>query len=364
MKDQNSLLLENFDFELPSECIALEPVVPRDASRMLKVDGDGLFRDQSFKDLPDFLRAGDALVFNDSRVIPAALQGLRTRSGNKASIHVNLHKRLSEHEWLAFAKPFKRLVEGDVIEFGQNGGACSQQSLNARVHSIIGQGEVLLNFEKSGVALDEAISAVGTMPLPPYIASRRAVRPEDRDAYQTIYSAHDGSVAAPTAGLHFSDEMMKRIEALGVLMLNVTLHVGAGTFLPVKCDAIEDHKMHAEWGEVSNEVAHQIKNVKANGGRVFAVGTTSLRLLESSALKDGVVSAFSGETDIFITPGFKFNVVDHLLTNFHLPKSTLFMLVAAFSGLEVMQRAYAHAIKEKYRFYSYGDACLLSRVPR
>ena len=362
MDDLELLGLDAFDFDLPEDRIALAPAQPRESARLLQVGpGPGL-RDGQFSDLLDILCDGDALVVNDSRVIRASLKGARSRGDTTAAIQINLHKRLSDHEWLAFAKPAKRLAVGDVIVFGGEGGICFAESLQATVAELKGQGEVLLGFEKSGAALDEAIDLHGEMPLPPYISSRREPREADKVDYQTIYSRQDGSVAAPTAGLHFSNDMLEALKAKGVKVIHVTLHVGAGTFLPVKCERISEHKMHAEWGEVSQQAADQINEVKNSGGRVFAVGTTSLRLLETAARASKRVQPFCGETDIFITPGFQFHAADCLLTNFHLPKSTLFMLVCAFAGLPEMQRAYAHAIDAGYRFYSYGDACLLSRA--
>lgn len=354
--------IDAFDFHLPEERIALEPVSPRDASRMLHVGKDGLLHDDLIKSLTNYFKEGDALVLNDSRVIPARLTGVRRRNETEASIQVNLHKKINDHEWLAFAKPAKRLQAGDVIVFGQSANVCFQGALAAKIAEVRGGGEFLLSFELSGVALQRGIDEIGEMPLPPYIVGKRAVTSRDKETYQTIYSSHEGSVAAPTAGLHFSDNLFEKLNRKGVQLLYVTLHVGAGTFLPVKSDNIDQHKMHSEWGEVSDDVVSKICSIKANGGRVCAVGTTSLRLLETAALKTGTMAAYCGDTDIFIKPGFEFQVVDRLLTNFHLPRSTLFMLVSAFSGLDVMQRAYAHAIDQNYRFYSYGDACLLERT--
>ncbi len=348
-----------FDFALPEERIALRPVSPRDAARMLVVPaGDTPFEDKSVRDLPDFLRAGDALVFNDTRVIPAALQGVRRRGDLEAHIAVTLIERLGPAHWRALARPAKRLQDGDRLHFGHGGGACMLGALDATVTGRGEAGEVDIDFDLAGPDLDAAIAAVGEMPLPPYIAGRRSVEVADRTDYQTIYAANDGAVAAPTAGLHFTPELMAALEARGIARHFVTLHVGAGTFLPVKVEDTSAHKMHAETGEVSTATAAALNAVRAQGGRVVAVGTTSLRLLESAA-RGGSIEAFHGPTDIFITPGYRFGAVDVLMTNFHLPRSTLFMLVAAFAGLERMQAAYAHAIASGYRFYSYGDASLL-----
>ena len=352
--------LSDFDFELPEELIALKPLAERDQSRLLCVDQAGQFADRAFKDVLDFFDPGDVLVLNDSRVLPAALTGVRRRGEFAAQVHFNLHKRLSAHEWLAFAKPFKRLREGDLLQFGRQGGACQMGGLAARVTALGEGGEVRLAFDVSGVVLDEQLQLVGDMPLPPYIAGRRPADEQDKVSYQTVYAQEEGSVAAPTAGLHFTNALLDALREKGVSVQFVTLHVGAGTFLPVKVDDIERHKMHAEWGVVSQDCVAAIKQAKGQGHKVTAVGTTSLRLLESAA-QDGALKAWQGETDIFIRPGFPFHVVDRLITNFHLPKSTLFMLVAAFSGLQVMQEAYAHAIKERYRFFSYGDACFLEK---
>ena len=353
--------LKDFDFQLPEELIALTPLETRDESRLLTVRADGQLLDQRFKDILGLFEPGDVLVLNDSRVLPAALSGLRRRGEFEAKVHFNLHKRLSDHEWLAFAKPFKRLAEGDRVRFGVQTQSCMMEALEATVTEVRGGGEVKLSFDVSGRVLDEGLAIVGDMPLPPYIAGRRAPDERDKIAYQTVYANEQGSVAAPTAGLHFTKELLGLLRARGVDVQFLTLHVGAGTFLPVKVEAIDTHKMHGEWGEVSAEVVTAIHTAKANGRRVTAVGTTSLRLLESAAHATGVLQSWQGETDIFIRPGFQFHVVDRLITNFHLPKSTLFMLVAAFSGLSVMQRAYSHAIKERYRFYSYGDACFLEK---
>jgi S-adenosylmethionine:tRNA ribosyltransferase-isomerase len=358
-----------FDFDLPDDRIALEPISPRDASRLLvvrppspspRLRGEGtMFEDRHVRDLPALLRAGDALVFNDTRVIRAALKGERLRGGNRAVVAFNLHKRLDESRWLAFARPSKRLAIGDRIRFGHEGRVCLLGVLDATVSTIGEAGEVELSFNLHGAYLDEAIEALGDPPLPPYIAGKRAVEPEDAERYQTIYARREGAVAAPTAGLHVTERLLAALDARRISRHFITLHVGAGTFLPVKANDTRDHRMHAEWGEISPETADALNGVRAAGGRLVAVGTTALRLLETAASEAGAIRPFAGETRLFITPGYRFKAVDLLLTNFHLPRSTLFMLVAAFSGLEVMQRAYAHAIRSGYRFYSYGDACLL-----
>ena len=353
-----------FDFELPEERIALHPASPRDSARMLVVPAGEAFEDRGVRDLPGLLRAGDALVFNDTRVIPAALEGVRRRGDLSANVAVTLIERLGADRWRALARPAKRLQEGDRLHFGHDGSMCLTGALDATVEARGDAGELDIAFDLSGPDLDAAVAAVGQMPLPPYIAGKRGVEDADRTDYQTMYAAHDGAVAAPTAGLHFTPELMAALDARGIERHFVTLHVGPGTFLPVKAEDTADHKMHFETGEVSAETAAALNAVRARGGRIVAVGTTSLRLLETAA-RDGEIGAFSGATDIFITPGYKFRAVDILMTNFHLPRSTLFMLVAAFAGLERMQAAYRHAIDAGYRFYSYGDASLLfpARAP-
>ncbi len=357
--------VDAFDFELPEHLIALRPADPRGASRLLCVDPDRepAISDAMFEDLPGLLRKGDALVFNDTRVIPARLTGRRVGRGTGTpKIEVTLHKRLDGHRWAAFAKPARKLEAGDRIEFAGPTNTCFATDLNTNVAEKRDGGELVLAFDYSGAVLDESVAAHGIMPLPPYIASRRTPDIRDEEDYQTVYAAHDGAVAAPTAGLHFTDAMLERIRAAGVTTCNVTLHVGAGTFLPVKADHLADHRMHAEWGEVSGDVARHLNDVREAGGRIVAVGTTSLRLLESCLDADGAFNAFSGDTDIFIHPGKTIRSADLLITNFHLPRSTLFMLVCAFCGTGLMQDAYARAIDNSYRFYSYGDACLLKRL--
>ena len=433
-----------FDFDLPESAIALEPASPRDAARLLVVrpspsprlrgEGRGEGRQQPpeqasashpriksgasssplpieewgegtalddhlVRDLPALLRPGDALVFNDTRVIRAALQGERLRGEARSRVAFNLHKRIDESRWRAFARPAKRLAVGDRIRFGNEGRVCLLGNLDATVATIGEAGEVELSFSLHGAYLDEAIAALGDPPLPPYIAAKRDLAPEDAERYQTIFARSEGAVAAPTAGLHFTPELMAALSARAISSHYVTLHVGAGTFLPVKAEDTSEHRMHAEWGEVSAETAAALNAARAAGGRIVAVGTTALRLLETAAVVvpspragegqgggerrtsaggitptpnpspqgggesqqggGATIRPFAGETALFITPGYRFTAVDLLMTNFHLPRSTLFMLVAAFSGLETMRAAYAHAIKTGYRFYSFGDACLL-----
>ena len=351
-----------FDFELPPERIALRPAEPRDSARMLVVRPDEL-QDRLIRDLPDYLRPGDALVVNDTRVIPARLEGIRARGENIARIEVTLIRRENSHQWRALAKPAKRLQPGDRIRFGEasESMACLLASLDADVLERE-EGEVLLSFHLDGAALDEAIDRLGHMPLPPYIAARRGDDERDNADYQTMFARESGAVAAPTAGLHFTPALTAAIEAKGVTLHRGTLHVGAGTFLPVKADDTDAHVMHSEWGSVGAETATALNLVREKGGRVIAVGTTALRILESAADADKKIRAFSGDTSIFITPGYAFRAVDALVTNFHLPRSTLFMLVSAFCGLDMMKRAYAHAIAANYRFYSYGDGSLLFRA--
>lgn len=350
-----------FDFDLPEDRIALHPVSPRDSAKMLVVGEDGSLADRVVTDLEHILEPGDVLVVNDTRVIPAELKGLRHRGEFVASVSFNLHKRINGNSWLAFARPAKRLKVGDRVVFGDTSDVCMLDELIATVEEVE-EGQVCLSFDFTDAVLDEAIKARGAMPLPPYIGAKRGLEERDKTDYQTVYAQHDGAVAAPTAGLHFTPELLQRLADKGVTVEHVTLHVGAGTFLPMKADDTVDHKMHAEWGVVSPEVVERINAAKATGGRIIAVGTTSLRLLESAARNTGTLEPFADETDIFITPGFDFRVVDVLMTNFHLPRSTLFMLVSAFCGLETMHKAYKHAIDIRYRFYSYGDSSLLFRA--
>lgn len=335
-----------FDFDLPPELIALRPARPRDAARMLEVRGEAPFADRTVRDLPSLLRAGDVLVFNDTRVIPAQLEGRR----GEARIGATLHKRVDLRRWQAFVRNAKRLREGDRIAFGGGVEAVAEARHADGSFTLAFAGE-----EPVEVLLERA----GRMPLPPYIAQRRETDAQDRVDYQTMFAARDGAVAAPTAALHFTPELIAALDSAGVGRETLTLHVGAGTFLPVKADDTVDHAMHAEWGRIEAKVAERLNAARAAGGRVIAVGTTSLRLLESAAGEDGVIRPFAGDTSIFITPGYAFRAIDGLMTNFHLPKSTLFMLVSALIGRERMQAAYAHAIAERYRFYSYGDSSLL-----
>ncbi len=355
--------LADFDFHLPDERIALRPASPRDSARLLLVQPGAPLEDLHVRDLPELLRAGDVLVVNDTRVIPARLKGVRIRGESRIAVEATLHQQREGHVWTAFMRPGKKLAPGDRISFGESSDrACLLGTLDATVREKGEGGEVTLAFDLSGPDLMAAIAERGMMPLPPYIAAKRGEDAQDRADYQTVYAAEDGSVAAPTAGLHFTPELLARLQAMGVGFERVTLHVGAGTFLPVKTDDIAEHRMHAEWGEVDAETAERLNAARAAGGRIVCVGTTSLRLLESAADQDGTIRPFAAETAIFITPGYRFRAVDGLMTNFHLPKSTLFMLVSAFAGFETMKAAYAHAIAEGYRFYSYGDASLLWRA--
>jgi S-adenosylmethionine:tRNA ribosyltransferase-isomerase len=352
-----------FDFQLPPERIALAPASPREAARMLVLSGDGAAHDHRIGDLPDFIHPGDAIVVNDTRVIAARLNGIRVRGDSVAHIEATLIKRVDASRWRAFVRPAKKLNLGERIRFGETSEsmACLLGALDAEVEEKGEGGEVTLSFAFHGAALNEAIERLGEMPLPPYIAARRAPDAGDRADYQTLFADEPGAVAAPTAGLHFTPELVARVEAAGATLHKVTLHVGAGTFLPVKVDETQDHVMHAEWGRIDATTAAALNAARAKGGRIVAMGTTSLRLLESAADAAGNIQPFAEETSIFITPGYRFRAVDVLLTNFHLPRSTLFMLVSAFAGLEPMKRAYAHAVEAGYRFYSYGDACLLTR---
>ena len=346
-----------FDFDLPEERIALRPANPRDSARLLVVHGDGRLEHRHVRDLPEYLTSKDALVVNDTRVIAARLKGQRLRpiidgQGGPARIELLLHRRLGPDRYSALARPARKLTPGDDLVF---------DGLKAKVTARGEGGEVEILFAASGAALDAAIALHGEIPLPPYIAGRRPADARDAGDYQTIFADQAGSVAAPTAGLHFTPDLLARLAEKGVTQESVTLHVGLGTFLPVSVDDTAAHRMHAEQAQLTEAMAARLNETHAKGGRVCAVGTTSLRTLESAATPDGVLKPFAGETDIFITPGYQFRAVDMLLTNFHLPRSTLFMLVAAFAGLETMRAAYAEAIAQDYRFYSYGDACLLIR---
>ncbi len=349
-----------FDFDLPPDRIALRPAEPRDAARLLIVPSDGPLDQLQVRDLPDLLAPGDLLVLNDTKVIPSRLHGSRERVGVTARVEIMLHKREGADSWRAFARPARKLGIGDRVRFGKGGPAGSVE-LEAVVETKGEGGDVLLRFQASGPGLDEAIARIGELPLPPYIAGKRPTDAQDAVDYQTIYARDKGAVAAPTAGLHFTENLFRRLDERGVERHFVTLHVGAGTFLPVKADDTDDHHMHAEWGTVGADAAQAINAARARGRRIVAVGTTSLRILESAAGPDGTIAPFQGDTAIFITPGYRFRAVDILLTNFHLPRSTLFMLVSAFAGLERMRQAYDTALASGYRFYSYGDACLLYR---
>jgi len=346
-----------FDFELPEELIALRPARPRDSARLLHVRHDGAFEDSFVRDAPSLFREGDLLVFNDTRVIPAALKAVRPGrdpQGPIVRVSLNLIERLSADTWRALAKPGKRLKLGDGLFF--------EDSLFATITEKAEDGAITLRFDRDGGELDAAIGKIGQMPLPPYIAAKRAPDEADFQDYQTFYAEEAGAVAAPTAGLHFTHQLFDQLVKRGVWCVRVTLHVGAGTFLPVKTDETNEHVMHSEWRSIPEGSAFNINRAKAEGRRVIAIGTTALRTLESSANEDGTVRAEAGPTDIFITPGYRFKVVDGLWTNFHLPRSTLFMLVSAFAGLDRMKAAYAHSIAHRYRFYSYGDASLLWRA--
>lgn len=351
----------DFDFDLPQDAIALRPAQPRDAAKLLVVRPDGApeFEDRVISELPALLRSGDVLVVNDTKVIPARLMGVRERNGVSVEIETTLLKRLGPERWQALAKPAKRLQAGDRIRFGHETRVCLLGALDATVEEKGEAGEITLRFDFHGAVLDDAIEAIGHMPLPPYIASKRGDDERDRSDYQTMFAAREGSVAAPTAGLHFTNALLEKLAEAGVGLRKVTLHVGAGTFLPVKTEDVAEHRMHAEYGEVSAGTAAALNEARAKGGRIVPAGTTALRLLESAADERGAIKPFAAETAIFITPGYRFRAADALLTNFHLPRSTLFMLVSAFAGLDRMKRAYARAIAHGYRFYSYGDACLL-----
>ena len=352
-----------FDFDLPPDRIALRPSVPRDSARLLVIRpvAAAELEDHSVRDLPDLLKPGDALVVNDSKVIAARLVGRRISRGTDAKIEATLTERLDGSRWRALVRGAKKLAPSDVVRFGEEGKVCFLGQLDATVEARGEGGEVTLSFAFHGPVLDQAIAERGDMPLPPYIAGKRTPDERDRADYQTMFARDEGSVAAPTAGLHFTDDLLARLSAREIAVHKITLHVGLGTFLPVHADDTEDHRMHAEHAVLSAETAAAINATRKDGGRIVAVGSTALRTLESAASPNGAIAPFSGNTSLFITPGYQFKAADALLTNFHLPRSTLFMLVAAFSGLDRMKRAYAHAIANGYRFYSYGDACLLFR---
>lgn len=341
--------VDQFDFELPEELIATHPVEPRDAARLLVVDDEGDLKHKSFRDLPDLLEPGDLLIVNDTRVIPSRLTG---RKG-EGRVEVTLVTPLDDEHWRALGKPGRKLTPGTKIIFAEG--------FTATVVEKGERGEIILSFDTGGRSLVDLLDAYGAMPLPPYIKRKDGPDPADRNDYQTVYAEHPGAVAAPTAGLHFTDDLFDRLARRGVETARVTLHVGLGTFQPMRAEDTRDHVMHAEWGRVSGETAAKINAVRQSGGRIVAVGTTSVRLLESAADEDGTVHPFEGETAIFITPGYHFRTVDRMITNFHLPESTLFMLVCAFAGIEVMKRGYSEAVAQRYRFYSYGDGCLLER---
>lgn len=353
-----------FDYHLPRELIASQPITPRHSSRLLDISDPDKLVDRHFSDLPDLLRNGDILVCNDTRVIPARLYG---QKGN-AKVEVTLYHPVDGLSWWAFIKNSKRLKSGDIICFYTDNIDLSQSCFSATVQSKDPEDGTLLKFNCHAQDLPALLEQYGYMPLPPYIKRERPSQEshwykfDDKENYQTIYAKNDGAVAAPTAGLHFTQDVLNRLKSKGIQQVFVTLHVGAGTFLPVKTDDTDNHKMHAEYGIITAQTADAINKAKAKGGRIIAVGTTSLRLLESASDDQGVIHPFNRETDIFITPGYKFKAIDYLITNFHLPKSTLFMLVAAVAGLDRMQQAYAHAIEQKYRFYSYGDSSILRCV--
>jgi S-adenosylmethionine:tRNA ribosyltransferase-isomerase len=337
--------VDDFDFALPPERIALRPARPRDSARLLLVEGEAI-ADRAVTDLPELLRRGDVLVFNDTRVIPAQLEGKR----GQASIGATLHKREGPREWRAFLRNARRARVGDTIDFGER--------VSASVIDKAEDGSALLHFH-GREPVELLLERAGRMPLPPYIASRRAADAADAEDYQTMFAREKGAVAAPTASLHFTPTLLEALETRGIARETLTLHVGAGTFLPVKSETVAEHRMHAEWGRIDAATADRLNAARAAGGRLIAVGTTSLRLIESAAADDATITPFEGDTAIFITPGYRFKAADGLITNFHLPRSTLFMLVSALMGLETMKRAYAHAIGAGYRFYSYGDASLL-----
>jgi len=349
-----------FDYDLPPDRIALAPATPRESARLLRVPS---LQDLTIADLPALIRPGDALVVNDTRVIPARLFGTRRRGEAVARVEVMLMKRLDASRWRALVKPARKLLPGERVNFSEasESDACLLGVLAATVEAKGENGEVDFAFDFSGPALDEALVRFGRTPLPPYIEARRPADEKDRADYQTIFADEPGAVAAPTAGLHFTPALLEKLHAAGASLHRVTLHVGGGTFLPVKAEDTDEHKMHAEWGRLDAATADALNRARAQGGRIVAIGTTSLRLLESAAREDDRLKPFDGDTDIFITPGYRFRATDVLFTNFHLPRSTLLMLVSAFAGLENIRAAYAHAIATNYRFYSYGDAMFLER---
>lgn len=360
---EKKMRVDLFDFELDKELIAKEPANPRDTSRLLDVTQDGKIIDRHFYDLPDILQKGDVLVFNDTKVIPARLYGRR----GEAEVEVTLYHPENGQTWWAFIKNSKRLHPEDVITFYTSEISPEQSDFKARVLEKHGEDGVLLEFLCHVDNLSKKLEEYGLMPLPPYIKREKPLpglwnKYNDKENYQTVYAKYEGAVAAPTAGLHFTDNVLKRLEEKGITKVFLTLHVGAGTFLPVKTEDTKDHKMHAEYGIITPEACEIINKAKAEGRRIIAVGTTSVRLLESAGDDKGILHSFNGETSIFITPGYKFKMIDGIITNFHLPKSTLFMLICAIAGTERMKEAYAHAIKEKYRFYSYGDSSILKCV--
>lgn len=355
------MLVSQFDFDLPDSAIALRPATPRESARLMTVDGDGEIGDHHVADLVDLIRPGDILVVNDTKVLPVQLHGNRDRDGQSVTIEATLIKSLSPFMWQAFIKPGRRVKVGDQVRFGQDGSALV---LNATATAKDEDGLYTLSFDHSVEEMSTRLHQIGGMPLPPYIRSKRTEDEQDKTDYQTIFAAAEGSVAAPTAGLHFTPAILEALTNKGVKIAKVTLHVGAGTFLPVKVDDTRDHKMHAEYGEVTQSVADQINTARASGGRVICIGTTALRLIESACDDDGVIHPFADETSIFITPGVRVRSADILMTNFHLPKSTLFMLVCAFAGYDTMKAAYAHAVQTGYRFFSYGDASFLTNISR
>lgn len=356
------MLVSDFDFDLPSELIALRPHSPREEARLLVLEHDESLIHKQIKDLIDFLKEGDLMVVNDTRVIEAQLSGLRQRGELRANIEATLIKDLNDGRWQAFIKPGRKVISGDKLHFASNND--SNIKLQATVASKDEDGVYTLDFQEESKTIVSKLGAIGNMPLPPYIRTKRREDEQDRTDYQTAFAAHIGSVAAPTAGLHFTPTLLDCLRDKGVCFAKVTLHVGAGTFLPIKVEDTNAHKMHFEWGQISQDTADLINKTKKEGGRIISVGTTSLRLLESACDNNGFIKPYCDETDIFITPGRQIRSIDYLMTNFHLPKSTLFMLVCALSGTETMKSAYAKAISMNYRFFSYGDACLLPNRSR